>query len=184
MLNPVARGWIIAVTALLVGVAPAAHAEFAVKRVSAHREAERVSVNAEVVLNLTPQAQSAVDNGVPLVILTEVAVVRPGAFWSETVTERTVRRRLRYHALSDRYIVEGNDPGEFETFRSAAAALKRLGQLRGLMLTVAQPPAGDLMVAIRSRLDVNALPPPMRPMALFSADWQLSSNWTRWAIEN
>jgi len=32
---------------------------------------------------------------------------------------------------------------------------------------------------VRSLIDINALPAPLRPTALFSPQWQLSSDWSQ-----
>jgi hypothetical protein len=117
-------------------------------------------------------------------VLTEFEIMRPGPFWDTTLLRRKLRRRLRYHALSDRYIVERPGNSEIEIFRSMASALRHLGRIKGLQLDFTGHLPEDSLLAVRSRLDINALPAPLRPMALFSADWQLSSDWTRWRIDH
>lgn len=166
-----------------VWLAPA-HAEFLIKKVTAQQVSQRLLVSADMDLSLTSEAQAAVDNGVPLVVLTEFEVKRPGAFWDATLLRRKLRGRLRYHALSDRYIVERADTSEIEIFRSLDSALRHLGRIRGLQLDIAGQLPVDSLLAVRSRLDINALPAPLRPMALFSADWRLSSDWTQWRIDH
>lgn len=160
-----------------------AHADFSIKKVVAQEDPDHLLVSADMDLSLTTEARAAVENGVPLVVLTEFAVMQPGTFWDSTLLRRKLRGRLRYHALSDRYIVERTDKPEMEIFRSMDSALRYLGRITDLRFEMKQKLPKDSLLAVRSRLDVNALPAPMRPMALFSSDWRLSSTWTRWRID-
>ena len=179
LLPLIGSGLVTVATVLFSGTATA---EFVIKQVSAQLAADELRVSAEVDLRLSNEAQAALENGVPLVVLTEIEVLKPGAFWDETLVKRELRSRLRYHALSDRYVIEREEQGTgMESFRSVGNALRQLGKIRNVEIPVNTLPA-DTLLAVRSSLDINALPAPLRPMALFSANWRLSSDWTQWQI--
>jgi len=171
-------------SAFVFTFSPLSHAEFTIKQVTAQNTEQRLTVSADMHLSLTAEAQAAVENGVPLVVLTEFAVLRPGTFWDETLFKRKLRGRLRYHALSDRYIVERPDKSGIEIYRTVENALRHLGRVRKIDFDNIGVIPKDCLLAVRSRLDINALPAPLRPMALFSAKWHLSSDWTRWKIDH
>jgi hypothetical protein len=38
------------------------------------------------------------------------------------------------------------------------------------------------LARIRTFLDIESLPPPMRPQAYFSPNWDLSSEWYEWEL--
>ena len=73
------------------------------------------------------------------------------------------------------------------TKKSLTTRLRRIeGQVQGLQRMLENDRECEevltQIMAVRSSLDINALPAPLRPMALFSANWRLSSDWTQWQI--
>lgn len=169
---------------LVLPVAAGAEDKFVVKEVSATLVESALQVSARVDLTLSEAAEQAVDNGVPLTVLTEFELQESGALWNQTLAKGVSRTRLRYHALSSQYVVEDGDSNRVETYRSVTDALRRMGSLRTLTIDLPDP-RGDrsrYRLAVRSRLDINALPPPLRAMAFFSPEWRLASDWTRWQI--
>lgn len=138
-------------------------------------------------VDIGPQAEEALDRGIPLVILVDVALyrIRP-IVWDHRLARWTFRVELRYHALSNLYVLHAPDFDEFETYRSAADALKAAAGPR----TIAAPLPVSLSrtdttlgIAVRAHLDIEALPPPLRMQAYLSPAWRLSSGWHRWALE-
>jgi len=161
-------------------------ADFSVRTVDARQFQNRLVVSAELDLALTEETEAAVNQGVPLVILTEFAVVEAGMLWDRRIVQHKARSRLRYHTLSGRYIVDNPRTQDMETFRSLREALDRIGTLRAIVLdwpdttrTIKRRPE----IVVRSRLDIDALPAPLRPMAYLSSSWQLGSDWTRWRVK-
>ncbi len=169
--------------ALMLGIVPVAFAEFAVRKVEIENVEDRLLVSADVDLGLTKEVEDAVNNGVPLELLTEFRIIRSGLLWDADIDEMKTRSRLRYHALSDHYIVETSTSEGIEMFRSVDDALRRIGRLRNITLTLPKSRAkSSHQLAVRSRLDIDALPGPLRPMAFLSSNWRLNSDWTHWKI--
>lgn len=141
-------------------------------------------LNAKISYPLTPRVKEALNNGVPIIFLQEIRIIRSvpllGKYWQwqKTRWEMALSYQLRYHALSEQYILEAIDTSYQRSFPTLATALDALGHIEGLNL----PPErlSDTIATklqIRSRLDLHALPTPMRPGALISSKWQLSSPW-------
>ncbi len=172
-----------AALALMLGTVPLAFAEFTVRKVEIQNVADRLLVSADVDLGLTKEVEDAVNNGVPLVLLTEFKIIRSGLLWDADIDQIKTRSRLRYHALSDHYIVETSRSEGIEMFRSVDDALRRIGTLRNITLALPKTRAESRhQLAVRSRLDIDALPGPLRPMAVLSSNWRLNSDWTHWKI--
>jgi len=170
-------GFIIALTLLLGGTA---RAQFVVDQVEAKRVDEGVRVQVDLDLSLTDAAEQALAHGVPLIVVHEIALQKNGWLWNRVQKRVSERHRLRYHALSGRYVVE-NDAAAMDTFRTVTDALD---YINSTSTTFSMPALGPAYtVAVRSRIDVNALPAPLRPTALFSPQWQLSSDWSQWPID-
>lgn len=164
-----------------------AYGDFVVKSVQANIVQHELHVSTKIDLNLSEQAELAVENGVPLVVLTEFALVRNGLLWSDTVFKHRNGQVLRYHSLSDRYVVENLNVETIDTFGSVTEALQSMGVFRSLVFSLpetVEAESPDYSLIVRSRLDINELPAALRPMAFFSPSWQLSSDWTSWQITN
>lgn len=170
-------GSLIVVSLLLSG---AARAQFVVDKVDARRVDESVQVRVDLDLSLTDAAEQALAHGVPLIVVHEVALTRNGWFWNRVQQQTSERHRLRYHALSGRYVVDSDD-AVLDTFRTVTEALEYINSTSATF--DAPAPGSAYMVAVRSRIDINALPAPLRPTALFSPQWQLSSDWSQWPID-
>jgi len=167
-------GWLILLALLLGG---AAHAQFVVDRVETQRVEQGFRVEARLELSLTDAAEQALAHGVPLIVVHEIALTRDGWLWNSVQQRFSERHRLRYHALSGRYVVD-SDSAVMDTFRTVNDALEHISSTSAVF----ELPDDDtgFAVAVRSRIDINALPAPLRPTALFSPQWQLSSDWTQW----
>ena len=167
-------------------LSPLGVADFKVHRVDAKHVADRLVINAVLDLSLTEETEQAVNHGVPLVVLTEFAVVEDGRLWERRRVRYQTRSRLRYHALSDHYIVDVAGSEDIETFRTLSDALEHIGTLKALVLdwpSFTRNGARTGEIDVRSRLDINALPAPLRPTAYLSGQWQLGGDWTRWRVE-
>jgi len=141
-------------------------------------------LNAKIDYQLTPRVKEALNNGVPIVFLQEFELQEVSTLWggywqwSTTVWQTELRYELRYHALTEQYVLQSIDTGQQRNFPSLYSALDVLGQVTGLSL----PPIytvtiDDLQLQLRSGLDLYALPTPMRPGALLSDKWDLTSPW-------
>lgn len=161
-------------------VCGAARAQFVVDEVDARRVDDHVRVQVNLDLSLTDAAEQALAHGVPLIVIHEIALKKNGWFWNRVQQQSSERHRLRYHALSGRYVVD-SDNAVLDTFRTVTDALDFIESTSANFHVPGQ--SLKYTVAVRSRIDINALPAPLRPTALFSPQWQLSSDWSQWPID-
>ena len=137
-------------------------------------------------LELSDPVRRALENGVDLHITWEVDIERYRGWWLNAEVASVVQRyRLAYHALSLQYIATNLNTGERRSFTRLPAALDHIGMLIGFPLVdrmlIGDP--GRHRGYARVRLDHGELPLPLRPTALFSADWDLASDWRPWRFE-
>ncbi len=141
-------------------------------------------LNAKIKYPLTPRVNEALDNGVPITFQQNIELIHSipvlGQFWQwkTTLWSAELRYELRYHALSKQYVMQSLDTQYQRNFPSLDSALSALGSINLLNL----PPEylediDNITLQIRSGLDLYALPTPMRPGALISKKWQLTSPW-------
>ncbi len=172
---------------LLAGApAPAARAAgFEVLAVQPRVHAGRVVVHAAMDLDLSEAAERALVSGIPLDILLEFRLCRRRPlWWDQTLGRWTLRARLSYHALSGLYLVRLGEGARLHSFATQRAALKYLGTVDRISFPLpADAPAGSAYrLDLRVRLDREALPLPLRPIAYTAAAWRLDSHWTEWTF--
>jgi len=142
------------------------------------------ALDAKLSYPLTARVEEAIDNGVPITFLQQMELIHSvpllGKYWQwqETLWLSELRYELRYHALTRQYVLLSLDTREHRNFPNLTSALDALGQISNFSL----PPeyltdTDGLILQLRTSLDLYALPTPMRPGALISSKWDLTSPW-------
>ncbi len=142
-------------------------------------------LGARVEFSLNDTVREALENGVPLVLELQIQVVGEREYlWPETIAELHQRFSLRYHALSQRYLVRNLSTGVLQSFRFLDDALKAIGNIYDLPLLDANllKADGDYRVRLRSQLDIESLPTPIRLWAYLGSNWRLNSGWYEWPL--
>ena len=179
-----AAGWLALLWSLL-WTASVWAAGFDVVDASTRLEGGVYRLNARIEYRFSDAALDALQNGVPLTVELDMEVRRRRPWlWDETVYTLTQRFRLEYHTLSRQYLVSNLNSGERRGFPTRSGALRFMGQIvdfplldNGLL-----DPNGRYEGALRARLDIEALPAPLRLLAYLSDDWRLASEWYSWSL--
>lgn len=136
-------------------------------------------LNANINYELSDAVLEALNNGIAVTMQLSIKIEQPRSYlWDELIAEKSQRYELKFHALSGQYLVKTNT-GEQRSYLSLTTALRGLGQIRALPIldqALLQDPQ-DVMVRLKTELDTNALPAPLRPVAWLSSEWKLSSEW-------
>lgn len=181
---PVWQNARLALVALTLLALPAAHADFKITELNARLQDGALVLNGNMQLELSRKVEEAVSKGIELPLLVEARLYRKRAFWwDERVDVWVLRRNLRYHALSGQYVVGMGTT--YESFHSPADALKQLGTLTDLRLPLSDPEMAtdtDFVLRLRTHIDIEALPAPLRPVAYTTLSWHLNSGWTSWTV--
>ena len=128
----------------------------------------------------------AMRNGVALTVIVDIEVRRErGQWWDEVLVARELRYRIETNVLTSRYQVRSLDDGSTRNHRSLDEMMEALGHLDAVPVIARERLSADARYAarIRARLDVEALPSPLRPIAYLSPSWRLNSGWFEWRIE-
>ena len=137
-------------------------------------------------LNFSDDALEALRSGVPLIILVNIEVLDDRSWWwDETIAELEQGYLLLYHALSEKYIIHNLNSGSQKNYSSLNTALSSLSHIRDFPLIDKNllDDSDDSYVRIRTYLDIESLPAPMRPIAYISSQWQLESDWFSWPLK-
>jgi len=166
-----------------------AHADFKVRSAEPYIEDRVVHVNSQFDLTLNPKTEEALSKGIPLELVFEVQLVKHRWWWTNKVISDSVfRRRIFFHALSRQYLVTGLREAEpTESFSSLNQALVYMGDLTELLMPLTAKkqfePDGRYLITMRARLDIEALPTLMRPLAYATPSWHLSTGWNEWPVQ-
>ncbi len=143
-------------------------------------------VDSSIHIGLSEDMRNALNNGVALAFLVEVEIHAPRRYlWDALIVRSTQRLTLEYHALTGGYVVNNESTHTRRSFPSLDEALTGLGELRGMAVSEERflPAKTSCSGRLRISLDVESLPPPLRPIAYLSPEWHLRSAWRRWTVE-
>ncbi len=180
------RRWLLALLVALCAW-PMAALAFQVIEANARLDHGQFVIDVRIDYRFSEEALDALANGVPLTTEVHVQVRRVGAWiWESDVVDFRVRAQIRYLPVSALYQVTDLDTGERRNFVSRDAAIRALGELRGLpVVREGQLEKGeDYELKIKASLDIEALPLPLRPKAYISSAWNLSTGWTTWRLRH
>ena len=171
---------------LIVLASPTARAAeaFVIKSLETRLHDKVYAFSTRIEYGFSEEALAALKNGVPLIILLNIEVQEERWYWNKTIAELEQGYLLIYHALSKKFIIHNLNSGTQTDYSSLTAALHALGYLEDLPLIDAKllKPEARYILRLRSRLDIESLPAPMRPLAYISSDWRLQSDWYTWPL--
>jgi len=177
LLAAAAAGWAIGASA------PAAADVIPVKSAELRVEDGEVLLNAEFDVAINPTLEEALKNGIPLYFVLEVEIARPRWYWlDEKVATVSTTWRVAYAPLTQHYRVSAGLIAQ--TVQSLAEVERLIGRVtsRPIARAAEFAPGTRYEASVRLRLDINQLPKPFQVNALTSREWQLASDWRRFAF--
>ncbi|MEJ2213197.1 MAG: DUF4390 domain-containing protein [Gammaproteobacteria bacterium] len=160
--------------------------EFVIRDASSKLMGDNFVISADIDYQFSEVALEALENGVPLLVDVHVQVRRKGAWiWEKDVVDRHFQKQIRYLPLSATYQVITQSGSKKTQFISRQAALSALGSIDEYPVVKASDLEKDetYEMEIKTELDIEALPVPLRPKAYMSPDWKLSSEWSQWLLK-
>ena len=143
-------------------------------------------VNANIHYDLGKEIQEALDHGISLQIVIQIhARQQRDWVWDTTVKFKTFSFLLEHHPLSGHYQVTDMNNFHRKHFQNLDSAIAHIGSVRNLNLFSRSKliPEKNYQARIRSRLNIQNLPAPMRLLAYFSPEWNLACSWYEWMIQ-
>jgi hypothetical protein len=144
-------------------------------------------LNANIDYRFSSEAMEALTNGVPLLIRLNIRVQKVRDWWfDKDVAALEQGYLLIYHALTEKYIIHNLNSGTQQNYISLHNALRTLGQVNELPVLDANLLDTDsrYSIELRTALDIESLPAPMRLLAYISNDWQLQSDTYTWTLQH
>jgi hypothetical protein len=154
--------------------------EVTVDNISTHLDDKVYRLDADFNYALSPPILEALNSGVVLTISLDIEVYKPRQIiWDDVLASLEQKYQLRYHALTEQYLLRNLNSGAEDVYPSADAALFFMGRVRGLpLIDAALAEEGkEYQVRLRSRLETGSLPVPLQLRTYVSSDWRLSTEW-------
>ncbi|MCC7412007.1 MAG: DUF4390 domain-containing protein [Gammaproteobacteria bacterium] len=132
------------------------------------------------------ESLEALENGIPLTVNVEVEFRRPRRYlWDPLVVRVVQDYRLQRHELSNQYLVIDVATGGRRNFGSLEAAIAALDAPAPIPVAERDVLSGghEYVARVRTRMDIEALPAPLRPVAWLKPGWRLASDWLDWVFE-
>ncbi|MCP5149385.1 MAG: DUF4390 domain-containing protein [Ectothiorhodospiraceae bacterium] len=180
---------LVAMLLLALGARPALTADapgagFRVESVAVRLLDDVYRLDATIDFDFSDESLEALENGVPLTVVIDMEIMRERRFLDERVGAVSARYRIRKHALSGQYVVTNEASGEAMTYQTFREMRASLGRVTDFPMIDAHAIAAEehYLLRLRVRLDIEALPSPLRPLAYLSSLWRLSSGWSEWPL--
>jgi hypothetical protein len=141
-------------------------------------------LHARVEYPVNPAIRSALRDGVTLTFELDTRVERERRLWfNASIVELTLRRELRYHAVSDRYVVRDVKTGQQESFPTLEDALAYLGRIDSWPILVEpQLNGGNYLISVRAGVRRGRLPASLRALFFWTDDFRRVSEWYSWSL--
>jgi uncharacterized protein DUF4390 len=175
-------GAILALSIAFVNAFAAAPQGVDVHRPSITPVEDHMVLEAQFDIALTPTLEEVLNKGVPLYFLLEFELIRPRWYWfNERVVYIQQEYRLSYNALTRQYrLGVGNLHQNFGSMSEALEVMSRVR--RRIEIDSGTLRRDTYIAALRFRLDTSQLPKPFQLNAIVAREWNVGSDWYRWAV--
>lgn len=140
-------------------------------------------LNATFQIELTPGLEDAVQKGVVLYFQTEFDLTRSRWYWFDEKPVLAQRlTRLSYQPMTQQYRIASE--GFTFSAKTMFEALQAVGSIGGWKVIDSNQvdPSKSYTAALRMTLDLSKLPKPFQVNALNNRDWNVTSDWVRFAF--
>lgn len=159
---------------------------FEIERASTYLQSGVYNLDSRISYRLSDEVRDALHNGVEIVIALEIQVNRVRRYLpDDLVAELSQRYQINYHALTRQYLVTNLNSNARTSYPTLQVALNQLGNIEGLPILDQNLLRfdGEYLIRLRARLDIGALPAPMRLWTYLSGDWRLATPWKSWILQ-
>lgn len=145
----------------------------------------KFEISTRVEFVLTDYLRSALQNGITLNARIQFRLGEHNSWWFNKDTPLlTVTYRLKYHALSQHYLLSRSDTDEHWNFSNLPSAIRKLGESRKYILPDISTSLDDGEYYILAAADMapSSLGLPLRFQSLFSDQYKLTSEGVLWPL--
>ena len=156
-----------------------------IKRFKLLGQPPKYQAHVQIEYELTNYLRKALLSGITLNARVQFRLGQHRSWWfNKDIPLLTIHYQLKYHALSQHYLLSRNDTNEHWNFATLPSALRKLGELRKYKLPDINAPLGNGDYYIFSIADLGpaTLRLPLRIQSLFSDQYKLTSEGVLWPL--
>ena len=160
--------------------------DFEITSLSARLEHGSILMNVSIVYQFSEKSLDALQHGIPLTVEVHAQLRHEDAWiWDKDLLDIRFRYQIRYHPLAAVYQIKDLQSNYEQSFVTRESALLALGEIEDFVLLnhVQLTPGEPYVLSVKSFLDIEALPLPLRPLAYIDPSWNLSSDWKSWRLQ-
>lgn len=135
---------------------------------------------------LSEESYKALRHGISFEIHTKFQLrLKRTWLWDKKITEKTLIYKLEHKPLTEKFLAIDLTTGLRHSYDNLDTALNHIKTISKLPL-FDQALVSDnetYTARIRSFINIESLPPPMRPQAYFSPSWDISTGWHEWKLK-
>jgi len=156
-----------------------------IKSTHAYIEDEAYYLDALFDFALTEEAIKALRHGISLEIHTHFQLrLNREWLWDKTISEKSIIYKLEHKPLTENFLTINLITGLRRSYNNLNAALSHISLISKMELFKQSFLLKDknYVARIRTFLNIESLPSPMRLQAYFSQSWDISSEWYEWEV--
>lgn len=143
----------------------------------------KAQLHADVLFQLSRSAEDALHSGIALYwdVSVELKQVRWGGLWQNVLFSQSRRYRLAYFTLLNNYRVKYEQNDQDRRFFNLQEALAYMGLIAYDDIPITEyDPRLCIVGVLNVSFDKEMLPAPLRPLAYFDREWDLSAAERLW----
>ena len=157
----------------------------AIRKAAVEQNEDGWQLDADFDVQFSARLEEAVTRGVPLYFVVEFELAKPRWYWlDEKPVQVSQVYKISYTPLLRQYRLSVGNGSVYQNFTRFEEVKRVLSRVRGWHVADRGALSKDFsyQASVRMRLDTAQLPKPFQLNAVASRDWQLSSEWHRWAV--
>ena len=173
---PCYKGWCV-ILCLLIPMTVMAD-NFSIVQANTRLTNHLYTLSAKIQYPLSDESIKALHNGIALTLVLSINVQRKRWYWwNESIADIQQRYQIKYQLLTETYQLMYLNTEITRDFNSLSLLLETLGNIKNLPLLDEKFIENDekYRVNLYAKLDIESLPPSLRPLAYISSDWRLNS---------
>jgi hypothetical protein len=159
-------------------------AQFTINSANSTLNEKVYTFNAHIDYQFSKGVLRAINNGIPIFISMEIEVYRERWWWNKNIASLKQTYMLLYHVLTEKFVLNNLNSGTQKNYSTLTSALDALGNVDNLPLIDLKllQTGSRHFVKLRTYLDLESLPGPIRPLAYLTPEWRLESDWYIWSL--
>lgn len=152
-----------------------------IKQTRLSLEGDQAKLNIKLNFQLSPSAEEALHSGIALYWDISIVLKQKQNLWYKTLFSRTYRYSLTYYTLLNNFRVKDEYNQEFRRFSTLHEALMFMQHIQTEGMAVPGYNRHQCIITVLNiDFDKEMLPAPLRPVAYFDKQWDLSTKKRQW----